>query len=134
MIEEEMTPYEKEEKERQKQAKIEYTKKKKFSAIFMTLACVFEIIETLIVMLLLLVGVAYLFTKVIHVEGKIYDTIMTICMIVVFFGGLVLGFIIYKKLVTFVIKKFKLEDKLIDDVIIHYKKESKEQRESRLKR
>ncbi|MCR5764709.1 MAG: hypothetical protein K6G09_01900 [Treponema sp.] len=134
MIEEEMTPYEKEEKERQKQAKIEYTKKKKFSAIFMTLACVFEIIETLIVMLLLLVGVAFLFTKVIHVEGKIYDTIMTICMIVVFFGGLVLGFIIYKKLVTFVIKKFKLEDKLIDDVIIHYKKESKEQRESRLKR
>ena len=108
MIEEEMTPYEKEEKERQKQAKIEYTKKKKFSAIFMTLACVFEIIETLIVMLLLLVGVAFLFTKVIHVEGKIYDTIMTICMIVVFFGGLVLGFIIYKKLVTFVIKKFKL--------------------------
>ena len=134
MIEEEMTPYEKEEKERQKQAKIEYTKKKKFSAIFMTLACVFEIIETLIVMLLLLVGVAFLFTKVIHVEGKIYDTIMTICMIVVLFGGLVLGFIIYKKLVTFVIKKFKLEDKLIDDVIIHYKKESKEQRESRLKR
>ena len=134
MIEEEMTPYEKEKKERQKQAKIEYTKKKKFSAIFMTLACVFEIIETLIVMLLLLVGVAFLFTKVIHVEGKIYDTIMTICMIVVFFGGLVLGFIIYKKLVTFVIKKFKLEDKLIDDVIIHYKKESKEQRESRLKR
>ena len=134
MIEEEMTPYEKEEKERQKQAKIEYTKKKKFSAIFMTLACVFEIIETLIVMLLLLVGVAFLFTKVIHVEGKIYDTIMTICMIVVFFGGLVLGFIIYKKLVTFVIKKFKLEDKLIDDVIIHYKKESKEQRVSRLKR
>ena len=134
MIEEEMTPYEKEEKEREKQAKIEYRKKKQFSAIFMTVACIVEIIETLIVMLLLLVGVAFLFTKVIHVEGKIYDTIMTICMVVVFFGGLFLGFFIYKKLVTLVIKKFKLEDKLLDDVIIHYKKESKEQRESRLKR
>ena len=100
----------------------------------MTVACIVEIIETLIVMLLLLVGVAFLFTKVIHVEGKIYDTIMTICMVVVFFGGLFLGFFIYKKLVTLVIKKFKLEDKLLDDVIIHYKKESKEQRESRLKR
>lgn len=134
MIEEEMTPYEKEEKEREKQAKIEYRKKKQFSAIFMTVACIVEIIETLIVMLLLLVGVAFLFTKVIHVEGKIYDTIMTICMVVVFFGGLFLGFFIYKKLVTLVIKKFKLDDKLLDDVIIHYKKESKEQRESRLKR
>ena len=134
MKEEELTPYEKEEKEREKQAKIEYRKKKQFSAIFMTVACIVEIIETLIVMLLLLVGVAFLFTKVIHVEGKIYDTIMTICMVVVFFGGLFLGFFIYKKLVTLVIKKFKLEDKLLDDVIIHYKKESKEQRESRLKR
>lgn len=134
MKEEELTPYEEAEKEREKQAKIEYRKKKQFSAIFMTVACIVEIIETLIVMLLLLVGVAFLFTKVIHVEGKIYDTIMTICMVVVFFGGLFLGFFIYKKLVTLVIKKFKLEDKLLDDVIIHYKKESKEQRESRLKR
>ena len=129
MKEEELTPYEEAEKEREKQAKIEYRKKKQFSAIFMTVACIVEIIETLIVMLLLLVGVAFLFTKVIHVEGKIYDTIMTICMVVVFFGGLFLGFFIYKKLVTLVIKKFKLEDKLLDDVIIHYKKESKEQEE-----
>lgn len=134
MIEEEMTPYEQAEKEREKKAKIEYRKKKQFSAIFMTVACIVEIIETLIIMLLLLVGVAFLFTKVIHIEGKVYDTIMTIFMILVFFGGLALGFFIYKKLVTFVIKKFKLEDKLMEDVLVHYTKESKEKREQRLKR
>ena len=134
MIEEEMTPYEQAEKEREKKAKIEYRKKKQFSAIFMTVACIVEIIETLIIMLLLLVGVAFLFTKVIHIEGKVYDTIMTIFMILVFFGGLVLGFFIYKKLVTFVIKKFKLEDKLMEDVLVHYTKEPKEKREQRLKR
>ena len=134
MIEEEMTPYEKEEKERQKQAKIEYNKKKKFSAIFMTVACLVEILETLAVMLLLLILVTFLFTKVIHLEGKAYDTVMTICMILVFFGGLALGFFIYKKLVTLVIKKFKLEDKLMEDVLVHYTKEPKEKREQRLKR
>ena len=44
------------------------------------------------------------------------------------------GFLIYKAVVSLVIRKFNLQDKLLDDVLQHYVKQSKEDEEKKLKR
>ena len=54
--------------------------------------------------------------------------------IAIFFGGLVLGFLIYRRLMQFVIEKFNLRDKLTDEVLKHYDKQTREQMEEEMKR
>ena len=45
-----------EEKARHKQQQVEYRNKKRFSSIFLFIATIFEIIETFIIILLLIIG------------------------------------------------------------------------------
>ena len=102
--------------------------------MFMFFASVFEIIETLIVMIVLFVLVAFLMFRVFGATGDVGQTVFSIMTIVVFFGGLILGFMIYKRTMGWVIEKFKLEDKLSKEILDHYRKRTKEEKEAELRK
>ena len=118
-----------EEKARHKQEKIEYRNKKRFSSIFLFIATVFEIIETFLIILLLIIGSVAITTRFVDVNSALFSNILGIIIIVFSLGGLIIGFIIYKKAMGWAINKFNLKDKLLDDVISHYiKKDENEEK------
>ena len=113
-----------EEKARHKQQQVEYRNKKRFSSIFLFIATIFEIIETFIIILLLIIGSIAITTRFVDVNSTLFSNILGIIIIVFSLGGLVIGFIIYKKAMGWAIKKFNLKDKLLDDVTSHYIKKN----------
>ncbi len=118
-----------EEKARHKQQQVEYRNKKRFSSIFLFIATIFEIIETFIIILLLIIGSIAITTRFVDVNSALFSNILGIIIIVFSLGGLVIGFIIYKKAMGWVINKFNLKDKLLDDVTSHYiKKDENEEK------
>lgn len=118
-----------EEKARHKQQQVEYRNKKRFSSIFLFIATIFEIIETFIIILLLIIGSIAITTRFVDVNSALFSNILGIIIIVFSFGGLVIGFIIYKKAMGWAINKFNLKDKLLDDVTSHYiKKDENEEK------
>ena len=112
------------EKARHKQQQVEYRNKKRFSSIFLFIATIFEIIETFIIILLLIIGSIAITTRFVDVNSALFSNILGIIIIVFSLGGLVIGFIIYKKAMGWAIKKFNLKDKLLDDVTSHYIKKN----------
>ena len=86
-----------EEKARHKQQQIEYRNKKRFSSIFLFIATIFEIIETFLIILLLIIGSVAVTTRFVDVNSALFSNILGIIIIVFSLGGLVIGFIIYKK-------------------------------------
>ena len=118
-----------EEKARHKQQQVEYRNKKRFSSIFLFIATIFEIIETFIIILLLIIGSIAITTRFVDVNSALFSNILGIIIIVFSLGGLVIGFIIYKKAMGWAINKFNLNDKLLDDVTSHYiKKDENEEK------
>ncbi|MDY4833347.1 MAG: hypothetical protein SO161_12600 [Treponema sp.] len=118
-----------EEKARHKQQQVEYRNKKRFSSIFLFIATIFEIIETFIIILLLIIGSIAITTRFVDVNSTLFSNILGIIIIVFSLGGLVIGFIIYKKAMGWAINKFNLKDKLLDDVTSHYiKKDENEEK------
>ena len=118
-----------EEKARHKQQQVEYRNKKRFSSIFLFVATIFEIIETFIIILLLIIGSIAITTRFVDVNSALFSNILGIIIIVFSLGGLVIGFIIYKKAMGWAINKFNLKDKLLDDVTSHYiKKDENEEK------
>ena len=118
-----------EEKARHKQQQVEYRNKKRFSSIFLFIATIFEIIETFIIILLLIIGSIAITTRFVDVNSALFSNILGIIIIVFSLGGLVIGFIIYKKAMGWAINKFNLKDKLLDDVTSHYiKKDENEEK------
>lgn len=121
---------EEEQKRRKEQAVIWRTKKKN-STLFMIATTIFEIIVSLLIISALFIFSAFLIFKVFKVgdtqAGAIIFEVLTI---VTFIGGMYLGFIVYKLGARWAIKQFKLEDKLSDDVLMHYKKYTKEEKEA----
>ena len=118
-----------EEKARHKQQQVEYRNKKRFSSIFLFIATIFEIIETFIIILLLIIGSIAITTRFVDVNSALFSNILGIIIIVFSLGGLVTGFIIYKKAMGWAINKFNLKDKLLDDVTSHYiKKDENEEK------
>lgn len=118
-----------EEKARHKQQQVEYHNKKRFSSIFLFIATIFEIIETFIIILLLIIGSIAITTRFVDVNSALFSNILGIIIIVFSLGGLVIGFIIYKKAMGWAINKFNLKDKLLDDVTSHYiKKDENEEK------
>ena len=113
-----------EEKARHKQQQVEYRNKKRFSSIFLFIATIFEIIETFIIILLLIIGSIAITTRFVDVNSTLFSNILGIIIIVFSLGGLVIGFIIYKKAMGWAIKKFNLKEKLLDDVTSHYIKKN----------
>ena len=118
-----------EEKARHKQQQVEYRNKKRFSSIFLFIATIFEIIETFIIILLLIIGSIAITTRFVDVNSTLFSNILGIIIIVFSLGGLVIGFIICKKAMGWAINKFNLKDKLLDDVTSHYiKKDENEEK------
>ncbi|MCQ2591166.1 MAG: hypothetical protein MJ188_00150 [Treponema sp.] len=126
--------YEDYEQKRRKEEMIKYRTKKRNTSIFMTVATIFNIVLSLIIILLLFVILTFFMFKVFHGEGETAMQIFRIAMIVIFFGGLFLGFIIYKQVIRWAIKKFNLEEKLLDEIIERYIKDTKLETEKKLKR
>lgn len=115
--------------EKRKKEAIEIREKKRKSAVFMFFASLFEIIETLIIVILLFLLTMFLCFKVfkLNENQELQQMLLPALMFFVFIGGMILGFIVYKKVVRWAIKKFKLEDKLSEEVLYHYR--SKEENE-----
>lgn len=109
--------------EKRKKDQVAYRTKKRFSNNFMLLASLFEIIETLVLMCALFLLSAFLFFKVFNVSGENVSNIYWGILVAIFVIGMIGGFLIYKSVIRFVIKKLNLKDKLVDDVLIHYFKE-----------
>ncbi len=119
--------------ERQKK-ELELRAKKRNSRIFLLLGSLFEIVETLAVILLLFVFFSFLILRVFQLPEATARTIFQFSTIVSFIGGLFLGFMIYKTCANFVIEKFNLSDKLTNEVLGHYSKRFKKAEEEALKR
>lgn len=108
------------EKARRKQQQIEYRNKKRFSSLFLFIATIFEIIETILIILVLLIGAIAITSRFVDINTPLFSNLLGVIIIVFSLGGLVLGFIIYKKAMGWAINKFNLKDKLLDDVTFHY--------------
>ncbi len=118
------------EREKRKQEKIKWQAKKRASTLFMICTSVFEILITLIVILLLFVLSAFLVFRVFNANGETGQLVFEILSIIIFIGGMILGYFLYKIIARASIKKFHLEDKLLDEVLLHYKKLTKEEKEA----
>jgi hypothetical protein len=132
----EMEEFDEKEKERRKQSQIEYNKKKSASNIFLFFGTIIEIILSLACVMGLVLLVAVITLKWLNLPDTTKGTIFNILSVVALIGGLFLGFIIYKSIGRWVIRKWKLEDKLKDEVLNQFKtrKEFKEYYEKKQQR
>ena len=117
-----MTDEEKEERLARQKRELELKAKKRNSRLFLFFGSIFEIAETLAVILLLFLFFSLMIFRVFNLPETTARTVFQFCTIVSFLGGLFLGFIIYKTCANFVIEKFKLNDKLTNEVLGHYSK------------
>lgn len=120
-------------KEQRKKDAVDYRTKKKNSNLFLFCGSIFEVVETILIIMVLFIVFSFLMFRVFNATGDIGQKIFSIMTIVIFVGGLVLGFIVYKKVLGWVIEKFNLEDKLSKEVLDHYKKRTKEELEAEQK-
>jgi amino acid transporter len=121
-------------KEQRKKDAVDYRTKKKNSNLFLFCGSIFEVVETILIIMVLFIVFSFLMFRVFNATGDIGQKIFSIMTIVIFVGGLVLGFIVYKKVLGWVIEKFNLEDKLSKEVLDHYKKRTKEEKEAELRK
>ena len=121
-------------KEQRKKDAVDYRTKKKNSNLFLFCGSIFEVVETILIIMVLFIVFSFLMFRVFNATGDIGQKIFSIMTIVIFVGGLVLGFIVYKKVLGWVIEKFNLEDKLSKEVLDHYKKKTKEEKEEEMKK
>lgn len=113
-----------EEKAKRKKAQVEFRTKKRYSVKFQIMASIFEIVETVIIMFALIILASVLAFGVFHIEPESTAfNIFQIGLILIFLIGMVLGFIIYKKVIRWYIKKFKKVNKLNDEILVHYFKD-----------
>ena len=129
-----MTEEEKAERLERQQKELERRAKVRNSRLFLFFGSIFEIIETLLVILILFVFFSFLIFRVFQLPEATARTIFQFCTIVSFLGGLFLGFMIYKICANFVIEKFKLHDKLSNEVLGHYSKRYRKAQEEVLKK
>lgn len=124
----EMEEMDEKEKERRKQSQIAYNKKKSTSNLFLFVGTILEIIISLACVMGLVLLVAVIILKWLNLPDTLKGTLFNIFSVVALIGGLFLGFIIYKSIGHWVIKKFQLEDKLKEEVVNQFKtrKEFKE--------
>lgn len=130
-----MEDLDEESRAKRKKEQVEFRTKKRTSNTFMFFATIFEIIETLILMIVLFISFAFIIFRVLKLgDSQIGVTIFEVGSLIIFIGGMILGFLIYKKVVRIAIKKMHLEDKLSDEVLNHYIKNTKEEMEEELKK
>ena len=129
-----MTEEEKAERQERQKKELELRAKKRNSRLFLFFGSIFEIVETLAVILLLFLFFSLLIFKVFSLPEATARTVFQFSTVVSFIGGLFLGFIIYKGCANFVIEKFNLHDKLSNEVLGHYSKRVREAEKEALKR
>lgn len=119
-----------EEKKRRKELAVQMRTKRKNSTIFMLATTIIEIIVSLAAILVLFCVSAFLIFKVFNAgNSKLGAIIFEVLTIASFIGGMIIGFFLYKACARWIIKQFKLENKLSDDVLMHYIKYTKEEKE-----
>lgn len=121
-------------REQRRKDAIEFQNKKRTSYIFMLCASLFEIVETVLLIVVLFVVFMFFMIRVFHIQGDAATIIFQVMTVVIFIGGLILGFIIYRKVVQWAIEKFNLSEKVNESVLVHYKKIPKEDKESKLRK
>ena len=129
-----MTEEEKAERLERQKKELELRAKKRNSRLFLFFGSIFEIAETLAVILLLFLFFSLLIFRVFNLPEASARTVFQFCTVVSFLGGLFLGFMIYKICANFVIEKFKLSDKLTNEVLGHYSKKYREAEKEALKK
>jgi len=130
----ENTDFDEAEKKRRKDQAVAWREKRRKSTIFMLVASLFEIIESIIIILILFLLTSLFFLKILNPENTTVQLIYQGMIIVDFIGGIVIGFFVYKRVLGWVIRKFNLIDVLSDDVVNHYVKKTKEEKEEALKK
>ncbi|MBQ1709540.1 MAG: DUF3754 domain-containing protein [Treponema sp.] len=128
-----MEDLDEEARNKRKAEQIAYRNKKNFSSIFMVIATLAEIAITFILVIGLLIIGIFILSRICDIDSQAFSNSLGVLVIVISLVGLVVGFIIYKQLMRFVIKKFKLESKLSDEILFHYVKNYKEQKAEREK-
>lgn len=126
--------YDEAEQKRRREETIAWREQRRKSTLFMLAASVFEIIETIIIIFVLFIISSLLCFKVFNPENSVVQIAFQASLVVIFLGGIVLGFLVYKKVISLVIRKFKLEDILSKDVVSHYVKKSKDEQTEELKK
>ena len=124
----EMEEFDEQEKERRKNEQITYRKIQKNSNLFLLVGTIFEVIISVVTVFVLFLLSILLLYRVIGLTESSSSLPLNILLVVDFFGGLFIGLIVYRTLGRLVIKKWKLEGKLREDVINQFKtrKEYKE--------
>ena len=126
-----MQDLDEQEKARRRKEEIEFRNKKRYSNLFLFFGSIFQIAISLLIILGLWLLFAFIFFKVIRAQNQYVFQGFTI---IIFIGGLMLGFTIYKKLAQYIIEKKNLKEKLTNDVIKHYAKLTKEEQEKLYRR
>ena len=103
-----------------REAKIKARIVKKSSNTFLAFACLLQIAVTVLVILALIILVAVFAFKVMGLTSETVGSFFTVFMVIVMGGGLVLGFMIYKRLIRLIVAKTGWYKKLSDDVMTHY--------------
>ena len=109
------------EKERQLKEAAEYRTIRKNSNLFLFFAAIFEVLETVAIIFVLFVLEAVVYFRILKIPENSTSPVFSIIMLVLFITGIVIGHILYLKVVRWVINKWQLKDKLTKDLINHYK-------------
>jgi len=120
-----------EESEEKKKAKIEAQRKKTTTNIFLVFATLWNIVVTFSIICALFVLYLFVTYRLLGVQGDSQGggVVTGIMMIVVFVGGMILGFRVYVLSIRWFIKKYHYENKLTKEVLDRYKKMSGEEEE-----
>ncbi len=120
------------EKARRKKEQIEWRTKKNNSNTFMIITSLVQIVFTILVIALLITVASLIMFNVMNLDGEAIQVAYPIVLIALFVTGVFFAFFFYKKLTRLVIKKMHLEDKLLDDVLEHYKIQKKSDKENEI--
>lgn len=118
--------HDEEEMKKRKQDQIAWRNQKRTTDLFTFIMTVIEILVTLAVILVLFLITAKICFTVGDPNEAAVQKVFLILMVVVFFGGLFLGFILFRLIARWSIKHFELENKLTEEVLNHYLKTKKD--------
>lgn len=129
----EYSDLDKEEIERRKKDQIAWQNVRKNTNLFTFIMTVIEIAVTLAVILVMFLLAAKIIFTVGDSTSETTQKIFLGAMLVIFFLGLYIGFILFRLIARWSIKHFKLETKLTDEVLNHYTKQPKDKKEKKVK-
>lgn len=116
-----MPDLEEEERLRIKKEQIEWRTKKNASSTFMLVSSLAQILMAVLLMVILTTIASLIVFNVLDLHGEAIQIVFPIMLMAIFVVSVVLNFVFYKKIARWAIKKFKLEDKLLDQVLDIYK-------------